>query len=237
MTASTTATATTSRPEATDHVWSLLDYAGPFIPRALLYGPPGTGKTYIAQRAGVRKGQNVYRFNCTEDTPAAEARGQWMPHGSEFVWHDGPAMMAFRNGGRLVVDEITRATDDLLSFMLALLDGSPITLPNGETVHPSPGMSVWATTNDTPEDLTDALADRFTVKVLCDEVNPAALETLPSSLARAVRDESSGVSLRQAQEFLARRGDVGDEIAARLIWESRAQDVLYAIQLAEKMSA
>lgn len=218
-----------------ENAWRLLVTAGQHLPRVLLYGPPGTGKTHLAAKAGIKDGTPVYRVICTEDTPAAEMRGHFIPKGQEFVWHDGPAMMAYRNGGRLIVDEITRATDDALSFLLAVLDGHPITLPNGETVKPHPDMSVWATTNDTAESLTDALADRFVVKVECREVNPEALALLPDDLASMVSDSGSGISYRQAQEFTRLKELVGPHIASRLIWEGRATDVMYALDAGAKL--
>lgn len=221
---------------STANAWALLSAHGAHLPRVLLYGPPGTGKTHLASKAGVQKGQHVYRVICTEDTPAAEMRGHWVPKGQEFIWHDGPAMLAYRNGGRLVVDEITRATDDALSFLLAVLDGHPITLPNGETVKPHPDLSVWATTNDSAKQLTDALADRFVVKVECREVNPEALALLPEKLAAVVKNSGSGISYRQAQEFVRLNELVGPHIASRLIWEGRADDVMYAFDAADKLS-
>lgn len=222
--------------------WKILNLTGAYLPRVLLYGPPGTGKTFIAMRAGVKTGEPVYRVNMTEDTPAAELRGHYIPKGSEWVWQDGPALRAFRNGGRLVIDEITRATDDALSFTLALLDGHPITLPNSETVPMSPDMSVWATTNDSPEALTDALADRFTVRIKADTVNPDALATLPPGLARIVTVNAgdSGVTFREAAEYNRLSAipaihdlsdKTGEDIAARLVWQSRGRDVSMALSL------
>jgi MoxR-like ATPase len=87
----------------------------------------------------------------------AELRGHFVPAGGgEWRWMHGPAMRAFAHGGRLVLDEITRASDDCLSFCLALLDdpeSARITLPadedaGGGTFTPHPDYTVWATTND-----------------------------------------------------------------------------------------
>ena len=215
--------------------WRLLAAAGASLPRVLLYGPPGTGKTYIATHAGIADPDRVYRVNMTEDTPAAELRGHYVPAGSEWVWQDGPAMTAFRHGGRLVVDEITRASDDALSFMLALLDGHKITLPDGTSVFPHPEFSVWATTNDTITALTDALADRFVIRVECKAVNPEALRLLPAALQEAVRTGpgNGGVTQREAMEFTRLLPVVGPSAAARLIWEKRGRDLLASLKLAD----
>lgn len=215
--------------------WDMLTATAGVLPRVLLYGPPGTGKTYIAMSAGVKDGETVARVPFTEDTPSAELRGHYIPRGQEWVWHDGPVIKLYRNGGRLVVDEITRATDDALSFMLAILDGSPVTLPNDETLSPHPDFSVWGTTNDDPSALSDALADRFTVKVKSSSVNPAALKLLPKYVARAVSANGDGVSLREANEFCRLFPLVGPEVSARLVWEERGREVLAGMDMAERL--
>lgn len=226
--------------------WQIVQAAAEHLPRVLLYGPPGTGKTHLAMVAGTTGKDNVYRVNMTEDTPAAELRGHYVPTGAgAWEWQDGPAMRVFRNGGRLVIDEITRATDDALSFTLAILDGHKVTLPTGEHVYPHPDMTVWATTNDGPEALTDALADRFTVRIECNEVNPEALATLPANIAKAVTaGNNGGVSFREAAEYnrlkslqaISDLSDiVGRDIAAEFIFGQRARDVKTAFEMGEKL--
>lgn len=227
--------ATPIRVAADADIWSLLTATAEVLPRVLLYGPPGTGKTYVAATAGIRPGEVVSRVNFTEDTPAAEFRGHYIPRGNEWTWHDGPVMERYRNGGRLVADEITRATDDALSFMLGILDGLPVTLPSDETVSPHPDFSVWATTNDDPSALTDALADRFTVKAATRTVNPAALKLLPKHVAAAISVSGDGISLREAQEFCRLMPLAGAHVAARLVWEGRATDILSGLDMAARL--
>jgi len=228
-------------------IWQLLAATAVSLPRVILYGPPGTGKTYLAMAAGVNDPADVDRVNMTEDTPAAELRGHYVPTGGgEFKWHDGPAMRRFRSGGRLVVDEITRATDDALSFLLAVLDGHPVTLPSGEVVERHPEFTCWATTNDGPEALTDALADRFTVRIECNEVNPEALATLPDTLSRIVTaGDDGGVSFREAAEyhrlvsdpaFKAVSASAKRDLAAEFVWGRRAKDVSAAIEMGTKLN-
>jgi MoxR-like ATPase len=210
--------------------WQLLIEHACHLDRVLLYGPPGTGKSHLALRAG--NPQLAHRIVMTEETPAAELRGHWVPKGAgEWAWHDGPAMRAYRNGGRLVIDEISRAHDDAWSFLLGVLDGHAITLPNGETVHPHPGLSVWATTNDSADVLPDALADRFVVKVNVPKPPREALATLPEALSRAVL--SGDVTFRQAQEFERLSKLMSRQAAALLVWEKRGRDMAYSLKLAE----
>ena len=211
-------------------VWKSLNSYGHHLPNVLLYGPPGTGKTTIAMSAGLTQGQEARRVNFTEDTPAAEVRGHYVPRGQVWDWHDGPVMEAFRCGHRLVADEITRASDDCLSFMLAVLDKLPVTLPSGEVITPHPSFSVWATTNDTPEALPDALADRLTTRIHCDVVNPAALATLPAEHRKLVSTGKGGVTFREMAEFNRQvAAGVPDEVAVQLVWGSRAEEVFFAL--------
>lgn len=236
-----------SRISAKAGTWALVTAAAEHMPKVLLYGPPGTGKTHLAMKAGVIETLPVYRVNMTEDTPAAELRGHYVPAGDGvWNWLDGPAMRAYRNGGRLVIDEITRAADDALSFLLAVLDGHAITLPTGEQVSPHEDMSVWATTNDGPEALSDALADRFTLRIKCDQVNPEALALLPPNLSGAVTaGHGGGISYREAAEYNRMQGipamrelsaAVGRDIAAEFIWQERARDVSKAIEIGTKLT-
>jgi AAA domain (dynein-related subfamily) len=224
--------------------WDVLDRNARHLDRVLLYGPPGTGKTWQAQRAGLDKGVIGTRIPLTEDTPAVELRGHHVPvGGGEFAWMDGPALACFRNGGRLVLDEITRATDDCLSFCLALLDdpeSAYLTLPNREreVIHRHPEFTVWATSNDKPSALSDALADRFTVRVHCTTVNPDALKSIPAILATAVRNGMAGgpdsISYRQASEYLRLRShDIAAQEAAFLIWGQRGRDIIAALKIAD----
>ena len=94
--------------------------------RVLLYGPPGTGKTYAALKLGLTKGISE-RLVCTEDLTTGEITGTWMPAGEgKWEWREGPAIRAWKNnagrGGRLVVDEVDRASGDALSTLLAITD-------------------------------------------------------------------------------------------------------------------
>jgi cobaltochelatase CobS len=133
--------------------------------RTLLYGPPGTGKTHAACRLGLHNGQRVFSVTLTEETPAAELRGHYILKEGRYIWQDGPAIAAWRCGGRLVVNEIQRGGSDVHALLLAITDDLTIAeldLPSGEKVKPSPRFTCVATMNGDPkEQLDPALVDRF----------------------------------------------------------------------------
>lgn len=221
--------------------WSLLEIIVPHAPRLLLHGPPGTGKTHLAVHERSNAAQSVVSITVTEEMPAAEVRGHFVPQGDRFVWHDGPAIRAWREGARLVLNEIDHAGGDLLSQLLLLLDDATsarIDLPSGEVVTPAPGFSVIATMNGDPDTLPPALRDRFAACVEVNEVSPEALALLPSDVREAARatvalPEERRVSVRAWLTFALLRTQTGDEhAAAQAVFGKRATDVLDALRLA-----
>ena len=196
----------------------------------LLYGPPGTGKSHAGQSGGGR----VYNVTITPDTPAAELRGHYHPRGGEFVWQDGPAVRAMREGARLVLNEVNHAGGDVLSFLLAALDNPAscrICLPSGETVRPAPGFHVVGTMNGEPDDLLPALRDRFAAAIEIDEPHPAAIASLPADLQNAARGTvtatgSDRLTLRQWLSFASLRERVGAEVASQVTFGARWRAVL-----------
>jgi hypothetical protein len=158
----------------------------PNVRTVYLWGPPGLGKTHSAFHVGVAGA--LFAVTLTEDTPAAELRGHYLPRGREMVWHDGPITLAMRLGGTLVVNELTHGTPEVLSLLhpvLENLDTARLTLPTNETVCPAPGFRVVCTDNAAPEDLPAALRDRFDVTLEVREPHPAALALLEERLRGA----------------------------------------------------
>lgn len=228
---------TTKRQEATQ-TWELIKLVLQHSRRVLFYGPPGTGKTYAAVHGGKDK-RPTYTVTVTDDMSAAELRGHYIPEGDKFTWHDGVAIKAWREGARLVINEIDRASGDIEVLLHAILDDEAtavLTLPTGETVRPEAGFAVIATMNGQPEDLESALRDRFPVMIEVSEPNPEAIQQLPEDLrdvaAKTVDvPEARRLTLRAWMEFARLRPVVGEGVAAEAVFGPRSKDVLDALAM------
>jgi MoxR-like ATPase len=222
--------------------WQKAEIALSHCQRVLLHGPPGTGKTHAACHLGVQNNQEVYPCILTPETPAAELRGGFLPvGGSNWDWRHGPAIWAWLNGARLVLNEIDRASGDTLTFLLAVLDDLTVArlmLPSNEMVKPSPSFTVVGTMNGDPETLGIALRDRFTAKVHIDEPHPQAVAMLPPELRDVARrtilesQDGRAISFRAWRDFAYLRGRVDPEVAAELCFGARAADILNALKIA-----
>ena len=205
------------------------------VGRVLLYGPPGTGKTYAALKLGLTHGISE-RLVCTEDLTTGEITGTWLPAGaSKWEWREGPAIRAWRanggRGGRLVVDEVDRASGDALSTRWR----NPET---GQWVKPGPDFSVVMTTNaEDLEDIPAALRDRFPVTLRIDRPHPNAVATLSDDLKEpalhgSLGDAARRVSLRSFYAFDQLRAHLGAPRAARLLFgEVHGQAILDALSI------
>jgi nitric oxide reductase NorQ protein len=171
--------------------WELIEraLACDLLGRIYLFGPPGVGKTYAAYAYG-RTEREVYACTLTQETPAAELRGTYLPKGDTLAWHDGPVVRAMKEGARLVLNELSHASDDALAFLYPVLEHvetARITLPTGETVRPAQGFHVVVTDNLAPDGLPPALRDRFDSLLEISEPHPSALARLSEPLREAAR--------------------------------------------------
>jgi len=183
---------------------------------AYLGGGSGTGKTYTSMRAGIGD-RKVYSITLTPETPAAELRGFWMPKGNEFVWQDGVFIAAMRAGDRVVINEISHASHDVLAFLYVVLESeetASVTLPNLETVIPQKGFQVICTDNVDVTYLPIALQNRFDSVLEVNTPHPGAIARLDSQFREAARrafdlEEGRNVSIRgwlQVQKYATTMG-------------------------------
>ncbi len=205
-----------------------------------LWGPPGVGKSFVATREGVAH-RPVFALTTTPETPAAELRGGWMPKGSGFEWRDGPIVTAMRRGGRLVLNEVSYASSDLLAFFHPVLESpetARLTLPSGETIEPAPGFQVVATDNCPVEQLPEALRDRFRSVLRVDAPHPDALARLRPDLREAALrtfdlEPERAISIRGWLALQDFEEELGREEACRAVFgRERGEQVFEALQLA-----
>ena len=224
--------------------WELVEAVLPLSRRVLLYGVTGTGKSWTGSRTAVPEGGKVFIITVTEDMSVGEIRGHYVPQENQFVWVHGPGIQAWVDGARLVINEIDKASGDVKTFLHALLDDpefAGITLPNKEFVRPAEGFQVIATMNGAPEDLEDALRDRFPVTIEIMEPNPEAIKALPEDLRDVARktctdEESRRISIRSWAEFAKLRMTLPQEIAAVAVFRDRAEDILNALKITKTSS-
>lgn len=225
----------------------LYDVLNAGVDRVILFGPPGTGKTFAGLTIGdVNAGS--HRLICTEDMTQADVTGCFMPNAQgTWNWQTGAAIKAWEGdgirGGRLVIDEIDRASGDTESALLAVTDTVESAVwenpETGRKVRPLPGFSVVMTTNiENVRDLPTALKDRFPVAIRINTPHPDALLTLPADLRAAAAASADAnpdrrFSVRAFQTYAKLRADLGAERAARIIFGAVANDIIDAIRINE----
>jgi len=235
-------TTTPTTPSTLPDCWQALkDVLDNGIDRVILFGPPGTGKTYAGMNFG-NVAQGSFRITCTEDMTNLNVDGAFMPtsDGKAFRWYEGSALKAWKTGGRLVVDEIDKAGSDVFATLLNFLD-SPESASwehpeSGEVYRPSTGFSAVMTTNiEDMNDLPEALADRFPVRIRINQPHPLALKRLSRDLREvAVNYADAGndrISLRTFMAFDNIRRALGDDKAAKLVFGYRADGIMDALRV------
>lgn len=200
--------------------WEMANFAlSNNLGRVLMYGLPGTGKTYFGLNYHLN-GKSSYRLICTEEMTDSDLIGGYRQStNGTWQFREGVGIKAWREGARLVVDEINRCNSDVESRLMALIDTNHSSRwehpETGEIVTPAEGFSVVATMNGEPEDLAPAVLDRLVVQIRVDEPHPDAITALPDYLREiaksfASRQDIDRYSLRNFVEFASLYGKTQD---------------------------
>jgi len=217
--------------------WQLFENAAKTVQRLYLWGPPGIGKSYAGQKELEKNNRSVWQVTLNDDLVVQELLGHFVPNGTHFEWNDGPISMALRQGGGLVINEVARASGAVKDMLLSVLDDpevSSIGLPTGERLKPKDGFAVVATANRSPEELDEALLDRFDVILQITKPHPeiiSLLNTKMRGLGAMIEDSYSdpprAISPRRAFSFLSllEKGFLLDD-AAYLSFGERHRDVM-----------
>lgn len=230
-----------------DSDWAFVEelLANPLIRTIYFYGAPGLGKSYGAYHLG-RIGNGVFPVTLTPETPASELMGHYIPRGNELVWRDGPFTLAMRAGGRLVINEASHASADVLAILYPVLESvetAQLMLPTGEIVRPAPDFHVILTDNQPPNELPLALQDRFECEVHVETPHPNALARIERRLQRAALrslaiDDERRVTMRRWLTIAKLQAEMGLARACRaVLGRDRGGEVYEAIMLADSGDA
>jgi MoxR-like ATPase len=224
-----TTTETPVKPKEKLTAWQRAEFAMAHGSRVLLYGLPGTGKTYFGLNSNLKPQQKSYRLICTEEMTDADLIGTYKQN-AQGTWSfaEGVGIKAWREGARLVVDEINRMNGDVESRMMALIDTNASSSwqhpDTGEVVTPHQDFSVVATMNGLPEDLAPAVLDRLIVRCEVNTPHPDAISSLPEylrTLAVTMTDPErpTRYSLRSFVDFHEMYGKSGSiDLATQVVF-------------------
>lgn len=115
----------------------------------MLIGDAGVGKSSVIVEIAARLNIPLYQMACSGKTRFQHLVGSRELVGGETKWVDGPLTRAMREGGILLMDEVTRLDAGEQMNLAAVLDArSTLTVPDtGEVVKPHPRFRVAATGN------------------------------------------------------------------------------------------
>jgi MoxR-like ATPase len=212
--------------------------------RSLFFGPPGTGKSTLAYTTAERLGLPLYNITLTDETPAAELRGHYVPTGERWDFMRGPAARGFVEGAVVLLDEIDKASQDCLDFLHGFLNDpklARLTLPTGEIIQAKEGFKVIATMNGDYEDLRPSMQDRFQIAIEVTQPHPAAIAALPLDLQGAAMNIESYENIQRpstirrwaALAALRELPEIGMEVAAKAIFAHRASEFMDAVNMRE----
>jgi hypothetical protein len=221
--------------------WALFEILLDNTDRICVTGPPGIGKTYTPGDWARKKERQIFHVTMTPDTSMAELRGHFIAKGGDWVWHDGVLSAWWRKeNSLLIINEIDFCGDDVKGYLYGALDDfafASITLPTGETIHPSGGQKVVATMNGSFDELPPALMSRFPVKMKLDTVHPKALELLPEDLRNFAANlpttkSKLNFTYREVAEYGRLREAIGEKNASKAIFGDNHKDILNSIKIA-----
>ncbi len=209
--------------------------------REVLFGACGSGKsTYACSLMS-----DYERVTLNEAQYADALLGKFLLKDGSTEWVNGPAARAALRGVPLVLEEIHKAGPEIQSTLQMILDDEAIcsiNLDNGENITPAKGYRVIATMNGSPDQLSEAVLDRFDVVLRCDLPHDGILRRLSNGsaayLLNKMRNEPATaeewVPKQSTRNFIAfehlRKEGLSDELAAEITFgEGQGKTVLMSM--------
>jgi len=185
-----------------EHQW--FDFALQNNLNVLLFGEAGTGKTSSVMNFAKERGLSFYSLagNIALEPSQIFGSDRPQPDGT-FKWVDGGLTEVVRNGGVLLLNELSFAPARIMTVLFSLLDyrRSITLMDNGnEVIHAHPDLLIVADMNPSYRGtslLNEALKDRFELKIAYEYDSAIEKRILTSStlidLARDMRKTSRGM--------------------------------------------
>jgi MoxR-like ATPase len=226
-----------------DGGWTKAEAAIDNVDFLVLWGPPGTGKSTFAC---LHNTSHYFRIYCHEEMSDVDVTGGPALYakngGTESDWSHGIGIRSWLGPVRLVIDEVDKAGGSALTSLLAITEDpltAAFTIPlTGETIRPEAGFKCVATMNVPPQNLPEALKDRFVVQIEITQPHPKAIAALPEDLQLAAKascniDEERRVSIRGWRAFAQLRSALNDEEMAALcvFGDVRAGEICDALKI------
>lgn len=138
-----------------------------------IYGLSGTGKNVMVEQACAKNKRPLVRVQMTKETTEEHLVGSKTLVEGNVVYDEGPIVWAAKNGGVVVIDELSAADPNNIMCLQNILEGGSFFVKSlNEQITPAPGFAIIATDNtkgrgdDTGRFIgtniqNDALLDRF----------------------------------------------------------------------------
>ena len=129
-------------------------------------GMSGNGKTFMIEQACAKAGREYVRVQISPETDEDDLIGGFRLIGGETVFQKGPVIKAMEQGALLLIDEIDRGTNKIMSLQ-GVLEGKPVLIKKtGEVIKPQKGFNVISTANTKGKGSEDG---RYTAATIIDE--------------------------------------------------------------------